>query len=196
MSSVEKKQKELTRRDFVKGTAVGAVGGLVVGSVGTALGGAAGMAKGGTVKVQLRKAMGHVKRDLQPCTGCRTCEAVCSLSHEGANSPSFARTWIIDYLVEGHRIEGYTCKQCNAPNCLQACPYGAISADTKSGARVINPKKCKGCKLCIEACPQYPNSPIMFDAARQIAIKCDLCGGSPLCIKYCPESALTLEKEV
>jgi fumarate reductase flavoprotein subunit len=37
MSSVEKKQKELTRRDFVKGAAAGAVGGLVVGATRTAL---------------------------------------------------------------------------------------------------------------------------------------------------------------
>lgn len=37
MSSVEKKQKGLTRRDFVKGAAIGAVGGLVAGTAGTAL---------------------------------------------------------------------------------------------------------------------------------------------------------------
>ncbi len=37
MSSVEKKQKGLTRRHFVKGAAAGAVGGLVVGAAGTAL---------------------------------------------------------------------------------------------------------------------------------------------------------------
>jgi succinate dehydrogenase/fumarate reductase flavoprotein subunit len=37
MSSVEKNQKELTRRDFVKGATAGAVGGLVVGAAGTAL---------------------------------------------------------------------------------------------------------------------------------------------------------------
>lgn len=37
MSSVEKKQKGLTRRDFIKGTAAGVAGGLVVGTAGTAL---------------------------------------------------------------------------------------------------------------------------------------------------------------
>ena len=37
MSPVEKKQKELTRRDFVKGAAAGAVGGVVLGAAGTAL---------------------------------------------------------------------------------------------------------------------------------------------------------------
>ena len=37
MSFVEKKQKGLTRRDLIKGTAAGAMGGLVVGAAGTAL---------------------------------------------------------------------------------------------------------------------------------------------------------------
>jgi carbon-monoxide dehydrogenase iron sulfur subunit len=148
------------------------------------------------VQVQLKKAIGYIERDLFTCAGCRTCEAVCSLSHEGANSPSFARTWITDYILEGRRIEGITCKQCNSPNCLQACPVQAIVIDAKTGARVIDPKKCQGAKLCIKACPQYPNSPIKFDAARKIAIKCDLCGGEPLCVKYCPESSLTLVKGV
>ncbi len=37
MSEVKKEQKGLTRRDFVKGAAAGAVGGLVVGAAGTAL---------------------------------------------------------------------------------------------------------------------------------------------------------------
>src|SRR5512137_971376 len=37
MSLVEKKRRGLTRRDFVKGTAVGAVAGVVAGAAGTAL---------------------------------------------------------------------------------------------------------------------------------------------------------------
>ena len=35
MNSIEKKKKGVTRRDFIKGTAAGAVGGLVVGAAGT-----------------------------------------------------------------------------------------------------------------------------------------------------------------
>src|SRR5512135_1008718 len=37
MSFAEKKEKGLTRRDFVKGTAAGAVAGVVAGAAGTAL---------------------------------------------------------------------------------------------------------------------------------------------------------------
>ena len=37
MNSIEKKRKGVTRRDFIKGTAAGAVGGMVVGAAGTVL---------------------------------------------------------------------------------------------------------------------------------------------------------------
>ena len=53
----------------------------------------------------LQQAMGHIVRNADACAGCRTCEAVCSLSHEGVVSPALARTWIVDYILEGHRIE-------------------------------------------------------------------------------------------
>jgi carbon-monoxide dehydrogenase iron sulfur subunit len=187
----KKNQAKRTRREFLKDAAV--LGGAVV--AGGIIAPPAPQTVAKEVQVQLPKAIGHIERNLQTCAGCRTCEAVCSLSHEGANSPAFARTWIIDHLVGGHQIEGYTCKQCNSPNCVQSCPLQAITKDAKTGARVIDPNKCKGLQLCIKACPLYPNSPIRYDAARKIAIKCDLCGGDPLCIKYCPESALTLVKE-
>ena len=144
--------------------------------------------------MELHRAIGYVKRNLDTCTGCRTCEAVCSLSHDGVVSPGLARTGIIDYIKEGHRIEGYTCKQCNSPECLYICPVEAIYVDQKTGARVIDTKTCTGCKLCIQACPQYPNSPIIYDPERNICLKCDLCGGDPLCVKFCPEAALTFIK--
>ncbi len=144
--------------------------------------------------VELPKAIGYIQRNLETCTGCRTCEAVCSLSHEGVVSPGLARTGITDYIKEGHRIEGYTCRQCSSPECLYACPAEAIYVDEKTGARVINPDKCVGCKLCMEACPQTPEVPIKYDSERNICVKCDLCGGNPLCVKFCPEASLTLVK--
>ena len=144
---------------------------------------------------ELQQAIGHVSRNVETCAGCRTCEAVCSLSHEGVVSPALARTWIVDYILEGRRIEGYTCNQCKGPECWYACPPKALSIDKATGARVIDPEKCIGCKLCMEACPQYPNTPIRYDAEREICIKCDLCGGDPLCVKFCPEGSLHFIKK-
>jgi len=146
------------------------------------------------VPAELKQAVGYIKRNLEACSGCRTCEAVCSLSHDGVVSPRLARTGITDYILEGRRIEGYTCMQCRVPECLYACPTGALYIDEKTGARCIDSKKCIGCMLCMQACPQYPNTPIMYDPERNICLKCDLCGGEPLCVKFCPEAALSLVK--
>ena len=142
--------------------------------------------------------MRHIVLDTETCTGCSTCEVVCSLSHDGVVSPALARLRITDYFVEGHRIEGYVCKQCTGAECLRVCRARgtkALRLDKATGAKVIDPATCDGCQLCIQACPQYPHSPIYYDAARNICFKCDLCGGNPLCVKFCPESALTFPLE-
>jgi Fe-S-cluster-containing hydrogenase component 2 len=142
--------------------------------------------------------MKHIVLNRETCTGCDTCESVCALGHEGVVSPRLARLRIYDHFVEGHRIEGYVCRQCSGAECLIACRNlgaKAMSVDRQTGAKVIDPATCDGCQACVRACPQFPNTPIYFDPARNISIKCDLCGGDPLCVKYCPEGSLTLSLE-
>jgi Fe-S-cluster-containing hydrogenase component 2 len=141
------------------------------------------------VPAELQQAIGHIVYNPGKCTGCRTCMTVCSLYHEGVVNPELARIQVIAPVLKIFEAEGYTCKQCEGPECLYACPVeGALHIDEATGARVIDEDKCIGCKQCIEACPQYPNTPIRYDAEREICIKCDLCGGDPLCVKFCPKS--------
>jgi Fe-S-cluster-containing hydrogenase component 2 len=139
-------------------------------------------------------AMGRVVCDYNLCAGCRTCEAVCTLVHEGVQSRVLSRIQVRSSPIKSWRDQAFTCKQCDGPECLWACPTGALHVDDKTGARVIDPEKCLGCKLCLQACPAYPNSPIRYDASRNICIKCDLCGGDPQCVFHCPEGALKFEK--
>jgi len=185
----DEKQVKSSRRDFLKTAAVVGTGVLT----GAALPLTAEAEKKAAA-ADWPAAMGHVERNVDTCAGCRTCEAVCALSHDGVVSPALARTWITDYILEGRRIEGVTCTQCTLPECALACPAGAIVPDPKTGARVVDQKKCLGLGLCVKACPQYPNSPVKLIASTKKAIKCDLCGGDPLCVKYCPEAAMTFVK--
>jgi anaerobic carbon-monoxide dehydrogenase iron sulfur subunit len=127
------------------------------------------------------------------CSGCRACEAVCSLFHEGKVSSELSRIKIITWEYEGWRSEIYVCKQCQGAECLAACQSGAISIDARTGAKVIDEKQCIGCQACIEACPYTP-SRISFNVEKGMPVKCDLCGGDPQCIKYCQEGALSLEE--
>ncbi len=144
--------------------------------------------KGAKTAGKLRKAMGHVSFNSEKCAGCRVCMAVCSLYHEGAVCPDLARIQVIAPILKIFEVEGYTCKQCEGPECLYACPQEALYVDEKTGARVIDEDRCIGCRLCMEACPQYPNTPIRYNMQKKVCFKCDLCDGDPQCVKFCPKS--------
>lgn len=38
-------------------------------------------------------------------------------------------------------------------DCMKACQYGAITVS--NGLAVIDPKRCKGCTMCVKACPKH-----------------------------------------
>jgi Fe-S-cluster-containing hydrogenase component 2 len=128
------------------------------------------------------------------CTACGVCEVVCSLWHEGAVGPVFARSNIIrDPFTAEHRHR--TCPQCEDPACYLACPTGdkALCIDRATGVIYVDESECNGCELCIDACPFDPPR-IKFNACKKVAFKCDLCRGreeGPLCVEYCPFQALT-----
>ena len=204
MAEEKEAPRRLSRREFVKGAAVGTAGAAAAGALASCAPAATPVltpteaAAAATpiikevikeVPVELQQAVGYIAYNPENCAGCRTCMAVCSLYHEGSVWPDLARIQVIAPVLKIFETEAYTCKQCEGPECLYACPVeGALYIDATTGARVIDPEKCIGCKLCMEACPQYPNTPIRYDAQREICVKCDLCGGDPLCVKFCPKS--------
>ena len=110
------------------------------------------------------------------CAACGTCELVCAMSHDGACGPTLRRCWLDrDHFTSSYEL--LACKQCNHPECMEACSVGAMYVDEKTGARCIDPEKCTGCELCIEACPFDPPR-INIDTEKNVAIKCDLCKDS------------------
>lgn len=141
----------------------------------------------------LPEVRGFIAVNDEICSGCRTCEAVCSLFHEGAVSAQLSRIEVTTWPFDGYRSEVYACQQCTAPECLFACPTGALHRDEVTGVMVIEKKDCRGCKLCLDACPQTP-ARIRYDEDKKVCLKCDLCGGDPQCVKYCMEGALSLKK--
>ncbi len=121
------------------------------------------------------------------CSGCETCQLMCSLQNAGAFNPGKSRIKVVPLSV-GITIP-LTCQQCEDPLCRKACPHGAIVPDGKQNLMVIDESKCTGCAACVGACPFG----IMgYDPEKKKAIKCDLCGGDPACVKYCPSKVLAL----
>lgn len=121
------------------------------------------------------------------CTGCRSCEMACSLSHEGKCSPTLSRVRVIKFEAQGKNYPT-VCAHCAKPSCLSACTQGAIKIDPEIGSVVIDESLCNGCCACLAACPQ---SQISFHPEKKVAIKCDLCGGDPQCARFCPTGALS-----
>jgi carbon-monoxide dehydrogenase iron sulfur subunit len=119
------------------------------------------------------------------CTGCRVCESVCSLSHDGECNPSRSRIRVIRWETRGIDIP-VVCLQCDDPICAQVCPTYAIRRDEQSQAMVTRPEVCLRCNMCALACP-FGGTLVAPD--KKI-LRCDLCEGDPLCVKFCETKAI------
>jgi Fe-S-cluster-containing hydrogenase component 2 len=122
-------------------------------------------------------------RDPLRCSGCRRCEIVCSIHHEGRIWPEASRIRVF-MLVPGVDIP-HLCAQCGDYPCVSACPVKALSVNEDTGAVVVDREKCIGCGQCIKACPG--NIPFLHPGDGKATI-CDLCGGNPECVKVCQEA--------
>jgi len=135
-----------------------------------------------TSKVKLEVERIWIYRDYLKCSGCRRCEIVCSLSHEGKIWPEASRVRVF-MLVPGAEVP-HLCAQCHDYPCVEACPVEALSVSKKTEAVLVDKDKCTACGLCIDACPgKVP----YIHPRHNYAVICDLCGGEPKCVKACSE---------
>jgi carbon-monoxide dehydrogenase iron sulfur subunit len=125
--------------------------------------------------------------DSDKCVGCRHCTLACSFTKESLFSLAKARNTTFWMYTIGRYVP-MMCRHCARPPCLEACPVEAISRKKDTGAVVINPDECVGCKLCMEACPL---GGVTWDEDSMHMIKCDLCDGDPACVRHCMYGALT-----
>jgi Fe-S-cluster-containing hydrogenase component 2 len=120
------------------------------------------------------------------CTGCRTCELVCSLNKEGRLNIYEARLRVVPGEALGSNFP-VICRHCSPAPCHQACPVPeAMMVDAATGAVVLHLEHCIRCMACVEACP-FGAIPVGQEGD---IFKCDLCGGDPLCVRYCPPRPL------
>ena len=185
------------RRGFIK-IALGGCAALTVYEIWPAL-------RPETKAVILENAKGMLVADSTRCVGCKLCELACTEYNEGRSQPTLARVKISRNYNFGPRGQqaGFNrgmgefgnlrlvqdiCLQCPHPvPCATACPYQAIVMDQKTGARVVNQNKCRGCRTCQRACPWEMTT---FNQTAAKASKCFLCNGDPECVAVCPTGAL------
>jgi carbon-monoxide dehydrogenase iron sulfur subunit len=122
------------------------------------------------------------------CTGCRTCELACAVSHGRQMMPARSRVRAFSFS-ERENIP-ILCLQCDDAACVRVCPVEALVRNEATGAVEVAEDRCILCNLCIPACP-FGN--IYIDPGTSRIVKCDLCRGNPICAQFCPTGALSFE---
>lgn len=94
--------------------------------------------------------------DLNRCIGCRTCIVACRNYHEIVDHTTALPNELPHYLRVESRSKGIypdlsldawvvPCQHCSKPDCVVACPEGAISKDPETGVVLIDEEACDGC---------------------------------------------------
>ena len=189
--------KSPTRRDFLKGLAIGA-GGLALAPM---------LPKGTSEAIDLdvfpmkqadqgqKIAGGRIVHDFRKCTGCQTCEMACANFNEKVVNPSRSRIKI--YRYEPAVFIGIICQQCGDRPCVNACPvepdkdgFRALYVNPKTQALAVNVARCINCGNCTNACKENRNGNIYLNSKSIPDGYCTLCNGDPQCVRECPWDAL------
>jgi anaerobic carbon-monoxide dehydrogenase iron sulfur subunit len=130
-----------------------------------------------------------ISADPEKCVGCGVCEYACSFGKEKAFNPLKSRIRVI----RQNQINNIavTCRLCETPSCVAACPRNALS-QSSTGNIIIEKENCTGCGWCISACDY---GAMNLHPETKVVYSCDLCkfkADGPQCVKWCPEEALTV----
>ncbi len=192
--------KSVTRRDFIKDAA--RVGGMTV-----------LLSNVGIFTLCAQKSAESVEYsvilvDYNKCTGCRTCEAVCSsfnhpVEERGERLPGLGNPYYSNIKVYSYNPDvdiPNVCAMCTDNPCIEACPVEpdpvtgrrALYRDEKTLAIKNDLDRCIACGSCAEACREQRLGVIIPNPETNKPERmCTLCNGDPQCVKYCPYGALT-----
>lgn len=200
-------KKGLSRKEFLKTSAMGAVVAGAMVMEGTSIVTAQSKATGtGSI------AKWAMVIDLDRCVGCKACAVACKTEFD--TRLSVFRSQVIDY-VHGEYPNTkrdflpWLCNHCQNPPCVSACPVAEVSAEFRGvsfkkratykrpdGVVLVDQNRCIGCGECIRNCPYQvrsfdPGKRAGGDAQEHPADKCTFCehrvaaGIVPSCVNTC-----------
>jgi len=196
----QKAEVSFGRRDFIKQVAVGGGGVILLGRL--------GLLHLSSVQAEEGVIYRMIAVDLKKCTGCRTCETVCSAYNHKEKINGELLNGLGNPHLTNIRVHGFNpdvdapavCAMCPDNPCIEACPVEphpktgrrALYRDDKTGTIKNDLERCIACGNCAKACREqrvgiiYPN-PETNKPERM----CTLCDGDPQCVKHCPYGALS-----
>lgn len=122
----------------------------------------------------------------EKCTGCRLCELVCAVSHDGVSNPARSRIKVMKWESEGLYVP-MSCQQCQDAPCMNVCPMKAISRNNETEVVSVDYDVCIGCRSCTLVCPF---GAMNYNPIDKKVFKCDVCDGDPQCVRFCDMKAV------
>ena len=210
-SSCSCKGDDVTKRDFLKGSAY-AAGGISLTSTLTlfTFGGSAVQAKENEVAISSKQRWGMLIDAAKCDEGCDKCVSACSEENGWKNTgnPLTDTIWIRKVKVKDLETANEAtmpimCQHCEKPPCVDVCPTGA-SFRRDDGIVLVDRHICIGCRYCMMACP-YKARSFAHEAIEDqkehaprgqgCVESCTLCvhkidkGEQPACVSACSSSA-------
>ena len=123
------------------------------------------------------------------CIGCYNCLYACSRHLFDTVNHATTAVFVRPDRTLSNRFTVVACRFCQDPECVTACPYGALQALPEGGITLIA-SKCKECTTydCIPGCTL---NALALDDKAKLPIICDRCGD---CAKYCPHNVFSYKE--
>lgn len=139
----------------------------------------------------------YLYQDLTKCISCYSCVIKCKTSKQLPVGPRPSEIVTIGPQMINHLPRAayvfMPCFHCDNPWCVAVCPTGAMQKRAADGIVFVDPQKCVGCRLCMNACPW--GAPQWNPETGKVT-KCDFCmdrldeGLLPACVTVCTTQCL------
>jgi benzoyl-CoA reductase subunit BamC len=136
---------------------------------------------------KVKKKIKRIRIDADKCTGCRTCEIICSAFHAtprySSNNPARSRIQVINDRMKDIWVPVFAGEYTPA-ECMGRNKY------------VIDGKEYDDCGFCRAACPSRD---LFKEPDSGLPLKCDMCEddpplAEPMCVQWCLNDVLIYEE--